>query len=64
MKLIKGLTNIFLIMVVLTSVSCSAKLSSPSSTVDNNDETKLNVGSVSGTGSNIAQNDNIRSEPP
>ena len=63
MKLIKGLTNIFLIMVVLTSVSCSAKLSSPSSTVDNNDETKLDVGSVSGTVSNIAQTANIRSEP-
>ena len=51
-------------MVVLVSVSCSDKLSSPSSTVDDNNETKLDVGSVNGTGSNIAQTANIPSEPP
>ena len=51
-------------MVVLVSVSCSDKLSSPSSAVDDNNETKLDVGSVNGTGSNIAQTANIPSEPP
>ena len=64
MKLIKGLTNIFVIMIFLASVACSQKLNSPSSTVDNNNETKLGVGSVNGTGSNIAQPANIRSKPP